>query len=722
VRGWHLSTLGARAALRHPESGTEITRLRTPRAFALLASLALDPATLTVGALALRLWPDSSSVDAPATNLRAAIRALRQEVDADLFANERGVVRLAPGALARVDLLDAEATWETIRRTPLAQLPHAERAAQLREMARTLAAGPFLPGIDIPGSDWLDGVRTRTEALSAEVHLALAEALEAGGNPADRRAAYEAAAHAYALFPHLDAALALLVRLADAAPPRRGGARPPTDLEGLLSHLEEETEARDGSHRALTVREERALDAALDAALRPFPIPVQVAFARLGVFPQAFTPEQACAIGGSAAATEALEALAGAGLLRRVGGERFEIPAAARERALARLSPAQRRTARARHTGHFVRCILDELRYIRPRTPAAVQWITQEEANWRRALTERFKRPIDQEMYECIDILAYHAVALGEPLVRELHRDAAARFEEAYHAGVGEAFWPAGALAVHAHREGDFAAALRWARIAFDSLIAHPGARSADDEALRAEIAGSLANTVVHALMAAHFGGDDAEFASALELAEIAERTLEPWPERVLLFRTTLCGLRAENLYARRCYDEALEFAQAESRLLEEAIATHPNMVLHRPGAHYRRGCILARMGSEREDAALAAFDAALTLYHAHPELGQHGVADCLQQTAAILGRRPGLGALGRQQAEQAVTIYASIGAADSRAAALGTLGDLLAFAGQVTRARALYEEGYAHWRERGHARWISRFAERLARLEKAVG
>jgi tetratricopeptide (TPR) repeat protein len=123
-------------------------------------------------------------------------------------------------------------------------------------------------------------------------------------------------------------------------------------------------------------------------------------------------------------------------------------------------------------------------------------------------------------------------------------------------------------------------------------------------------------------------------------------------------------------------------------------------------------------MGPGREDEALSAFDAALTLYRADEQLWRHGVADCLQQTAAILGRRPGLGALALRQAEEAVALYASLGEADSRAAALGTLGDLLARAGRAGEARALYEEGRAHWLGRGHDRWVERFDGRLSRSE----
>ncbi|HVK06545.1 MAG TPA: hypothetical protein VM490_23960, partial [Armatimonadaceae bacterium] len=211
MTGWHLTTLGRVPALHHPATGARVTRLRSKRAFALLASLALDPATCTVDALAERLWPDAGSETAAGSNLRTALRLLRQAAGADLFASERGIVRLAPGTLSGgVDLTDARDAFDAIRRASATLAPD-ERAARLRDVARALSAGGFLEGLDLSGP-WIDGERARADALRAEVHLSLALALEEAGDPAERRAAFEAAALAFSLLPDLKGAESALLR------------------------------------------------------------------------------------------------------------------------------------------------------------------------------------------------------------------------------------------------------------------------------------------------------------------------------------------------------------------------------------------------------------------------------------------------------------------------------------------------------------------------------
>ena len=65
------------------------------------------------------------------------------------------------------------------------------------------------------------------------------------------------------------------------------------------------------------------------------------------------------------------------------------------------------------------------------------------------------------------------------------------------------------------------------------------------------------------------------------------------------------------------------------------------------------------------------------------------------------------------------VSQFGALGKEPSRARSLGTLGDVLARAGDRAEAEHCYQEGLSIWRDYGHAGWAASFEERIQALKE---
>ena len=137
-------------------------------------------------------------------------------------------------------------------------------------------------------------------------------------------------------------------------------------------------------------------------------------------------------------------------------------------------------------------------------------------------------------------------------------------------------------------------------------------------------------------------------------------------------------------------------------------VRSHPDFA----AALYQRGGILK--GLERPDEARACWNEALEGFEAAKNT--HGIADCLQSLANLY-REDGALSEARRTVLQAIELYRECGDEAAVKAAGGTLGDILLEKGDVEKARDLYKEGLAFWKERNHPRWTEKFEARLAKI-----
>jgi tetratricopeptide (TPR) repeat protein len=684
------------------ESGAEVTHFKSRQTWALLASLATDPATCRRDALALRLWPDSRH---SRNNLRPTLTFLRQAIGADTLIEDRDTVRLRPGAVT-TDIDEIRALHDQARATANWR----ERTALLRQAAERLT-GSFLEGYDASanGDGWLDEIRYTVESLTARIWWELTEAAERAG---ERREAFHAARRAYTLMPESAVVRDAVLRLAEHGAERDAllfSSRKSLDWDILLPHFT----ALARESRKPTVREEQALSIALAACLATLPPESAKAFSALAVFPQSFTARQASEVTG--ASDKILPLLSEAHLLTHEG-ERYGMLDAARPMAWRKLACAERERLRERHARYFGEaCDLNGTDLFDPAVPL---WLNENRRNIFAALEWCCQTLRDEAAYTWAGNLLHYLSALP-PLYREATKLCRPVMEEAARQGKPVApIYPATLLMHMGLKEARIADAVQWARFAVEGMNLSTLPPNETPPLLPERFPDAMDGL----LGALHHANLDEDFDAAMQLAESYLPLIPEEGEARRWFRTRLHFQFAENRYARGEQEQALAANREAIDLLREIAAHLPapeNFSSLMPTLHLQRGSIL--FAQKRYTEALPEFDTALKQFRTLGPAEQQGVADCLQHIGAILAEQ-GMTGLAQDHIERAIALYAEQEKDASRAAALGTLGDLQARLGNLPEARRLYEEGLVFWEQQKHPRWTRKFQKRLERLSADNG
>ena len=80
---------------------------------------------------------------------------------------------------------------------------------------------------------------------------------------------------------------------------------------------------------------------------------------------------------------------------------------------------------------------------------------------------------------------------------------------------------------------------------------------------------------------------------------------------------------------------------------------------------------------------------------------------------------RNGQYAIAQDLIQEAIAIYTVQGKPHSRAAALGTLADVLVMRGEVNKAMQFYDEALALSHDAKHAGWVTQIESRLKQLQQ---
>ena len=668
-----------------------MAQLKNQNVFAVLASLATDPKTSSREKIAARLWPNSPG---PLNNLRPVLFFLRKAVGPDMLVEEGDTLRLAPGALI-TDLSEIANACDRAKRSDCPE----KRAEILREMDLRLN-GDFLEGFEeaTDATDrWLSVTRQWATELTDEATRLLADALTEVG---DARGAAEVRRRVYGII--------------EPAPVPK---RPPT-FRDLLPHWE--ALHRDGL--MLTPREERLASATLSAELTKLPESLRRGFCRLSVFPQSFTARQAeriAQVDANALARLRASCLVWdeATLIGSDDAPRFFLLPALRRAAWRRLTSGEQQSIRERHAHYFYQFEGDgwpERNSEQPRL-----WGRVEFANYTAAVNFFLEREATDEV-----VIFYTNVNHATADLPWAQQEICQRIADYLETTVQQSLSPLSAynltesLAHIAVTRSDFSGAACWFRRAVEYWELVTGTHHQDVGMQPSEWRSNLVSQLTGLLTTAHHAGDDAAFDEVKELSLRLLPTL-PDPQIALLIQVNMLYLFAENGYARGNLEQALEANTARFGLLPELFRLTPWRADYLPAAHYQRGLILSRLG--RIEDALAALDTALTGFREWGERGTHGVADCLQEMGIALAEQ-GLFSVARENIERAIAIYSERDNANSRVAALGSLGDVALRQGRHEEAHALYTEGREHWQAQNHPRWIQKFTDRLARLEETPG
>jgi DNA-binding SARP family transcriptional activator len=648
--------------------GTE--RPRSRLAWALLASLAVDPMTAHREQLADRFWPGQRN---GRKSLRQALFSLRQTLGADRLDEDRESVRLRPGAL-NTDLNDL---WHALAQDT-APGTAAARAAALTDAA-ALLRGPFLDGIDDPQgpTGWITRERTRCQHLTADLLMRLALSLEAVGN---LRGAFESASRALQVDPEHPGVSQIVWRLGQASGQERltRARLHELSLEALT--------AEQAQGNRLTPMEADSFGTLVEARLARLSDVLRRALSSLAVFPAPFTAEQALQIAG--VVVHELDPLVTAGVLRR-DAERWDFVAGIRSVLWKRLTGEQRRRLRERHRRFFVE-------FIRP--SRAVEQIQAECGHFQAAVESIVDLPpTTADHVELAELLGVYINRC--PSNPDTVRSVIPYMEFlTTHADTTIASSAASTRSRWELQVGNPMAAVHWAYCAFQL------SRDLKDLA-------NYLSSIENLLALTHHQGDDDGFDSAVQIAvQAAQDPAFPFPEAKSRsgFTERVYRILTENALARRRLDEALHWSDRCLALRE----TTMDPIDDEAHTWFLRGQILSHR--QRVEEARQAWNRAM---HGFRRQGDtHGVADCLQELGMLLARG-GDDALGLSLLQQAISLFETCGDTAAVHAARGDQGDILCAAGDPQAARALYEAGLAFWAEQGHPRWTARFRERLDRL-----
>jgi tetratricopeptide (TPR) repeat protein len=626
-------------------------------------------------------------------------------IGADSLLTSRDNVALRPG-LIETDY--AQASQLLYRAKALLQDNDADASAAeplLRECA-VLLGGRFLdlPRFENPHAEsWLASIRDASAAMEIEVWEILYEAVK-NGSLRDARS-LRAVREAY-------------LRLYGTEDEIRTN-KPCLTWNGVVGHIS--LLEREGVE-SLTVTEERLLCDAIEERLSSLPLGTRSALASLAVFPSSFTALQAKVVCSISAAV--LTRLHRCGLLRLSlsnhdnhesppGASRYAFLPFVQQVALGWLPEVELASLRRHHLAYFATLADTNSRVL--------DNFSCEHLNWIQAVEEALSAPLTRATYKLLEVVLNHLHVRDAILHQQLRERALVR--------LNETIWdlkehPSAVLAAqqllasHYFDAGDYRTCLNVLRNALEHFLHNDLASFAEGKAMSAPPSPNLGQVCLTLLMTAHHAGYDREFDEA---CTFAASLMDHWVRNDKadahdreLFRLELLYLQAERQYSRGHFNDALEVnarAEATYRQLGDEL---PVVAAQRAALAYQRGCLLKATG--RREEAMLAFDEALPIFAGAGELHRHGVADCYQKMGAIMGEM-GLIGLAEDRIWQAVRIYETLGKPASRAAALGTLGDLQAQTGETNIARNLYTEGLSFWQTQGHHGWVRRFEERLERL-----
>ncbi len=732
---WRLRTLGLFALTQKGEAETTESEALTfqagfknYRTWLLLASLATDASTCQRATIAQRLWEETDTLYDEVDFLERLRPLLTDLVHGDKKKGVCGIgedclirhqktLRLKPGTVI-TDIDEAEAMFRRAQALP----DDTARLVHLREAARQLH-GAFLPGFDPPFAAlaWYNTQTVRLEALRNCVWNAVLETAEKTGDTAARAEAWQR------LQGIEDTESFALRTKATGAKTAKSTQRNPLPIEwkDLLCQLEQ----KERGNLSLTTGEEVALENGLAAVLAQMPAQSVSEFRALSVFPQSFTRDQAAAVAdASAGATQQfLSRLAKSALLNEIPPtqepeceRRYCLPPFVAPLVFQKLHRSQRKRLRERHARHFVRFDGNGWPKYREERTQIARWCERERANYVQAFEVCLESAFTDETLGFLAELRQGLFQVASPenvhLQRSLLRRAVPRIKEALDAGSFFTCHPASLLFHAAQEEQCFSDAIGWANVVIKHIQSSPLHVPTPQK-----VAGiwDLMAMIILLLDAIHHAGHHAEFDKAIEMAHVLLSELgTPSEAREIeakqVFQRGVAFIRAENLWARRNCEAAFLANQSALDSLHQLVALEPEFKAYYPVSYYQRGCIQWDRGHRND--ALADWNRALEGFQARSE--RHGVADCKKRIGKAFAEM-GHYAIGQDLIQEAIAIYAAMDKQQSRAAALGTLADVLVMKGEADKALPFYEEGLAYLRSTNHADWIEHFEASLTRLDQ---
>lgn len=678
---WCVLTLGP------PEAslGRRILRLRSKRTWGVLLSLLRSPDPVSRETLIHRFWMETEEAR---VGLRMCLTSLRQELGSESIECD------GPW----VSLTKREDFWLDV--TALTELDSAlgdcaeDSVTELSETMR-LYRGPFLQGLDVHGvlDPWLADQRLSIQELSARMFIRLARGYAEEGR---YRRASEYANQAFRLFPERDSLAQLVLEYGKQS--GEGATSRARVRRARLGDFVDYLHPRGAHPPELTSQEETELRRALDATIEGLPHSRVVGLSRLAWLPGPVSGPVAASI--SKLNERELRQLAEQHLLDSSTSR----PAQNRT---GHVRPGPQRTGPAR-TGQ------DQAGESIYEVPAVVRPI----------IAEKFA-PTQETIRSLVAILSEVVLggkSLSDPVMTHLIK----HWVELGPYGLANPK-PFCALMQHVLTSGGIV------RQAIHELLQAwvDGSILEPEDHLEALIhvvgylnetmqfgAGvgyarqyqAMANDPLYVAHADHFVArfyhHSAQRAESVVALEVALQSAKAW---------------GEEPHLRMVHHLATEIYQVTGQL--ELASVHAEMALKlacRTGSDsmrdeclYLAANIFFALG-EKTKAELY-WKESLERRYLSGDL--HGQADCLRGLASV-ALSHGESLLAESHLRHAIVLYDSIGKSQSRAAAMGDLGDVLNARGDAGRAKALYLEGLAVWKAANHAAWIENFEARLLALE----